>query len=72
MDKGSNAANNRKQRAIEKNTGSPHTPVGSSPGYTVTLKKKKKAGGRRCLSVLLFNLRKRVGEQVYLYLCLYI
>ena len=42
MDKGSNAANNRKQRAIEKNTGSPHTPVGSSPGYTVTLKKKKK------------------------------
>lgn len=41
MDKGSDIANNRKQRAIEKNTVSLHMSAGSSPGYTITLKKKK-------------------------------
>lgn len=46
MDKGSDAACNRKQRAIEKKAVSLHTPVGSA-GYTVTLKKERKKKSRR-------------------------
>ena len=71
MDKGSDTANNRKQRAIEKNTVSLHMSVGSSPGYTITLKKKKKNQEEDDVLVS-YCLRKRVGEQVYLYLCIFI
>ena len=71
MDKGSDTANNRKQRAIEKNTVSLHMSVGSSPGYTITLKKKKKQpGGRRCLSVLLFKKQSR-GTSIFVFVHIY-
>lgn len=71
MDKGSDTANNRKQRAIEKNTVSLYMPVGSSPGYTVTFKKnEKKAGGRRCLSVLLFKKKSR-GTSIFVFVHIY-
>ena len=71
MDKGSDTANNRKQRAMEKNTVSLYMPVGSSPGYTVTFKKKeKKAGGRRCLSVLLFKKKSR-GTSIFVFVHIY-
>ena len=72
MDKGSDAAYNRKQRTIEKNAVSLHMPVGHLQDILLQEKKKrKKAGGRRCLSVLLFK-KKSKGTSIFVFLHIYL